>query len=146
MKEVAMNIQDYVFEYQNKDCNNAKLKYKFDEISSINFKDTKEKEKKQTIYFELIAFNNKKEYEIDFSLNMTLEDLNKLNDEIILINDKIRFVEFYDDGNFKDPQVSNNNIYTKSNNFYVLKKNKNEFVFKIEIFDENLFIWFNIKF
>ena len=146
MKKIKLPIQDYVFEYQNKDCTNAELKYEFKEISTISFKDDKKiDDKSPCIFFEINAFNDKKEYELDFSLDMTLESLNKLNNEITLINDKIHFIEFYDDGIFQDPNV-NNTIYTKSNNVYVLKKHNNDFIFKIEFFEINLFIWFNVKF
>ncbi len=152
--KIKLKVTDYIFTYQNQDLNNAYIEYYFDSIKYVEYKDGK---KNKEIISPLLCleisgvdtfFNT---FSFSYSIDIGLEDLNKLSNNPNHINDKIIEGEIF----FSNPYETSNgpisiyleeSMYHETAHFFVAKKEENKFVFKGTIPSESVFFWFDLDF
>lgn len=85
MRKTKLRIQDYVFEYKNHDLKNVSIKIKYGESVTIPTGTIIDK-----TMFEITAYDKKDiEYYLEFSLNLSKKEMEKLTTKLYDISNKI---------------------------------------------------------
>lgn len=137
-KQYKLRVYDYAFTYRDKSLSGGYISY--EQINDF-------------IEFSLSAdddFGN--QITFNFSIEMTLDSLNKLNDEPTKINESVikGHVFLWNSSNQEiqilDDPVKTEKIYRPSIYFFAQKNKDNNFGFKIHYPEDEIFIWFNADF
>ncbi len=151
-----LEVMDYAFLYQGADLKKGVLNYSFDEniAKYIEYKDGKKRKTKEKplISFSLsVKDDNNKEFVFSFIIDMTIKDLAKVSDKPYNINKHIieTAICFWNPYVEGDPYLDvdfEENMFRDTPSFWVAKEENNNYVFKISYNEENIFLWFKIKF
>ena len=156
--EEVLNFPDYVFEIDGKDITDAKVTYYYDNMESVEFVDGKRGKEFLSPLLSLeisgVDDDNKDTF-LRFMLKVDLETLNNFNDGIEDITkymieteafikrpneEREGFLEIY------LPTNKNNDMFHKLTSLYVLKLDKDKFLFKLTVPSENVFTYFEGNF
>lgn len=156
--EEVLNFPDYVFEIDGKDIKDAKLTYYYDSIDTVEFVNGKRGKEFSSplLCLEISGVDDdNKDTFLRFMLKLDLETLNNFNDGIEDITkymieteafikrpneDREGFLELY------LPTNKNNDMFHKLTSLYVLKLDKDKFLFKLTVPSENVFTYFEGNF
>ncbi len=121
----------YGFLYKNQDLYEGKIDVTWGKENPQNF---------------LLTFSgvdkDKKEYEIEISLNLPKEELKKINDKFVNVNDKVRYIDFFKPDN-SIPTIDLddvNRLFSNPGNIWI-KKEKEEYFMKLSVPEEEIFFW-----
>lgn len=153
----VLHAYNSCLEVNNEDITKLKLEYEFGNYTTIYYKDGKKskEEVKPCITFELRGKNkNQEDVWFEFEVRLGLDDLNKFKQKPIDISKSITFdgpslqigEEPYIFSNFRHNENNINDMYHILSSAYVFKKEKNIFIFKLFIPDDNLFTYFEVDF
>lgn len=148
MRKTKLRIQDYVFEYKNHDLNNVSIKIKYGESVTIPTGTIIDK-----TTFEITAYDKKDiEYYLEFSLNLSKKEMEKLTTKLYDISNKIGGTVYL--SNTSDNKtvlldflsVENENRYSKPSFCWISKDpdNENKIFIKLLMPNNELYLWFNI--
>lgn len=151
---IPLKVYDYVFTYQNKDLNHAKLEYYFDSVMHVEYIDGK---RNGETYKNLIDFSISAEDEFFntftfcFALEIELEQLKSLpmntpiNINEYILPGEVSFYNPYKEKWYPFHLYLEEDGYHEITNFFVTKIEENKFVFKVQASEIGVFFWFHVE-
>lgn len=142
MTKIELKAKDYIFEYNNKNLSTAYIQYNFKETVSIpsgvstNY-----------LILRLSAQCDKREYNLELSLNISKVELKKYRDKFVNINDKVRCINLYEPNMSRTPDLDIANVddlYSNPGNVWIKKEDENSFYVKISLPEYKLFVLFRV--
>lgn len=143
MEKQRVAIQDYVFEYKNKDLNKASLEYEFKETVSIPSGVSR-----NDLIISLFAYDKEEEYELILSLSYSSSELKILDNKYLIINNKVNYIDLYEPDINRIPTLdleSDQDTFSNPSHVWIKKETDNEYFIKISIPSELLFVVFKLK-